>query len=104
MPHSPERSWTSIIELIDREADFQMRSIKKAVSHRGPRKGRPAKSRARTENRYWSARVMRDSDALDLKKGALKLNDPAKIADSLKRSAEQSDRRKAEPYRSASPR
>jgi hypothetical protein len=45
--------------------------------------------------------VTRDSDALDLRKGVFKLGDPKKIASSLKRSAEHSHRRKADPYRSA---
>jgi hypothetical protein len=51
--------------------------------------------------RRWSGRVTRESDALDLKKGVFTLKDPRKIAASLKRSAEQSHRRKADPYRSA---
>jgi len=42
-----------------------------------------------------------DSDALDLESGVFKLNDPKRIAASLKRSALRSRRRKAEPYRSA---
>ena len=78
-----------------------MRSTKKAASSKRPPGGRPSKARTRTGGRYWSARVMRESDALDLKKGVFKLNDPKKIAASLKRSAEKSHRRKAEPYRSA---
>ena len=41
------------------------------------------------------------SDALDLKGGVFTLRDPGKIAASLKRSAEHSKRRKADPYRSA---
>ncbi len=41
------------------------------------------------------------SNALDLEPGVFKLHDAARIARSLKRSAEQSTRRKAEPYRSA---
>jgi hypothetical protein len=41
------------------------------------------------------------SDALDLRKGVFTLNNPKKIAASLKRSAEHSKRRKADPYRSA---
>jgi hypothetical protein len=49
----------------------------------------------------WSARVMRESDALDLKRGVFKSDDPKTIARSLKRSAEQSHRRKSGPYRSA---
>ena len=43
----------------------------------------------------------RRSDALDLQGGVFKLRDPKKIAASLKRSAERSKRRKADPYRSA---
>jgi hypothetical protein len=49
----------------------------------------------------WSARVTRQSDALDLKKGVFAQDDPKKIARSLKRSAEHSPRRKSSPYRSA---
>src|SRR3979411_1074447 len=49
----------------------------------------------------WSQRVTRESDALDLKHGVFKLTNPKKIADSLKRSAERSSRRKAGAYRSA---
>jgi hypothetical protein len=51
--------------------------------------------------RYWSGHVTRDSNALDLENGVFNLNDPKRIAASLKRSAERSKRRKAEPYRSA---
>ncbi len=41
------------------------------------------------------------SDALDLETGVFRLKDPKKIAASLKRSAEASTRRKADPFRSA---
>jgi hypothetical protein len=51
--------------------------------------------------RRWSKRVTETSDALDLKGGVFTLRDPKKIAASLKRSAERSKRRKANPYRSA---
>ena len=44
---------------------------------------------------------METSDALDLEGGVFKKDDPKAIARSLKRSAEHSSRRKAEPYRSA---
>ena len=57
------------------------------------RKSKPA--------RKWSGRVTRESDALTLRQGVFKLDDPKKIAASLKRSAEHSRRRKATPYRSA---
>jgi hypothetical protein len=45
--------------------------------------------------------VTRESDALDLKKGAFTSRDPKQIAASLKRSAERSRRGKSDPYRSA---
>ena len=50
--------------------------------------------------RKWSARVTRESDALDLRHNVFKLDSP-RIARSLKRSAEHSHRRKSDPYRSA---
>lgn len=49
----------------------------------------------------WSHRVMERSDALDLEQGVFAKDDPKAIARSLKRSAEKSTRRKAEPFRSA---
>jgi hypothetical protein len=58
------------------------------------------KPMAKTASR-WSARVTRDSDALDLSKGVFTWKDPRRIAASLKRSAERSRRRMADPYRSA---
>jgi hypothetical protein len=51
--------------------------------------------------RRWSQRVTRESDALDLSKGVFTGKDPKRIAASLKRSAERSRRRKADPFRSA---
>jgi hypothetical protein len=55
----------------------------------------------RSAGRRWSARVTRESDALDLQGGVFKLRNPKRIAASLKRSAESSHRRKSNPYRSA---
>ncbi len=51
--------------------------------------------------RKWSARVTRESDALDLESGVFRKRSAVEIARSLKQSAEQSQRRKAEPFRSA---
>lgn len=51
--------------------------------------------------KYWSGDVTRRSDALDLDAGVFTWDDPARIAHSLKRSAEQSERRKSTPFRSA---
>jgi phosphoenolpyruvate carboxylase len=44
---------------------------------------------------------MRVSNALDLKNGLFKSRNPKNVAKSLKRSAKDSTRRKADPYRSA---
>ncbi|HEY7683692.1 MAG TPA: DUF3175 domain-containing protein [Gemmatimonadales bacterium] len=49
----------------------------------------------------WSQRVTRESNALDLEAGVFTLRDPGAIARSLSRSAEQSRRRKSDPFRSA---
>ncbi|RWN98132.1 DUF3175 domain-containing protein [Mesorhizobium sp.] len=54
-----------------------------------------------TAKRKWSAEVTEQSDALDLEEHIFESHDPKKIAASLKRSAEHSDRRKAEPFQSA---
>ncbi|HEX7121841.1 MAG TPA: DUF3175 domain-containing protein [Gemmatimonadaceae bacterium] len=55
----------------------------------------------RWSQQRWSRRVMQTSDALDLEPGVFTKRDPRAIARSLKRSAEQSQRRKADPFRSA---
>jgi hypothetical protein len=69
-------------------------SVKRNSARRKPATGRSTKRR-------WSARVTRTSDALDLKRGVFTGSDPKRIAASLKHSAERSERRKADPYRSA---
>jgi hypothetical protein len=65
-----------------------------------------AKSKSRSHarkspTRRWSGRVTRESNALDLDQGVFTWKDPKRIARSLKHSAEESHRRKADPYRSA---
>jgi hypothetical protein len=64
-------------------------------------KRRQSSHSRRKSSRRWSARVTRESDALDLKRGVFKLTSAKKIAASLKRSAEHSSRRKTGAYRSA---
>ncbi len=49
----------------------------------------------------WTRHVMETSNALDLEPKVFMKEDPKSIARSLKRSAEQSKRRKSEPFRSA---
>jgi Protein of unknown function (DUF3175) len=68
------------------------KSRRKSPRHKSPRP---------KATHYWSARVTKESHALDLQRGVFDLKDPKRIAASLKRSAEQSHRRKSQPYRSA---
>jgi len=49
----------------------------------------------------WSQHVTETSNALDLENGVFSLSNPTRIARSLKRSAEDSRRRKASPFQSA---
>ncbi len=58
-------------------------------------------ARRSTSSAKWSARVTRESNALDLEEGVFTWHDPKLIAESLMRSAEESTRRKASPFRSA---
>jgi hypothetical protein len=63
-----------------------------------PATRKPASRRATSR---WSADVTKHSNALDLEQGVFTWKDPARIAASLRRSAESSTRRKAGAYRSA---
>jgi Protein of unknown function (DUF3175) len=56
---------------------------------------------ARRKGKRWSQRVTETSNALDLEPGVFGFDSPRRIALSLKRSAERSVRRKADPFRSA---
>jgi Protein of unknown function (DUF3175) len=60
-----------------------------------------AKTAKRKVTKRWSQRVTRESDALTLEKGVFTKRSPRAIAQSLKRSADRSRRRKSEPFRSA---
>lgn len=51
--------------------------------------------------KYWSGYVAKHSFALDLEEGVFTWDNPKRIAASLKRSAENSIRRKAPPFQSA---
>jgi hypothetical protein len=81
---------------IVREEAAMVKRTRKTTSSRKRRTGA-----RRGGARKWSARVTRESDALDLDRGVFKLNSPKRIAASLKRSAERSRRRKADAFRSA---
>jgi Protein of unknown function (DUF3175) len=90
-----------------RKRTAQKSTRRKAATRKaGTRKTSTTKSAADTTARRaspkrWSQRVTAHSDALDLRQGVFKLTSAKKIASSLKRSAEQSSRRKSGAYRSA---
>ncbi|MFN3656445.1 MAG: DUF3175 domain-containing protein [Pseudolabrys sp.] len=65
--------------------------------------GKPTakKSKTRRGGKRWSARVTRESDALTLEEGVFTRRSAKAIAQSLKRSADRSRRRKSGAYRSA---
>jgi hypothetical protein len=79
------------------------RKTKTAAKRRArKRKTGTAKRRTRKRSaRKWSAGVSRRSNALDLENDIFKSRSPARIAASLKRSAEHSKRRKGTPMQSA---
>lgn len=52
-------------------------------------------------NKRWSQAVTTGSDALDLEEGVFTWDNPARIARSLRKSAQDSKRRKAGEYQSA---
>ena len=76
-------------------------AAKKAARKTAKKSHARRESEAKRGARRWSKHVTETSDALDLKGRVFTLRDPKKIAASLKRSAEHSKRRKANPYRSA---
>ncbi len=71
------------------------------MAQRGSRTPRSAVKAHRHRAKRWSAEVTKHSDALTLEKKVFGKRRPEDIARSLKRSAERSNRRKSEPYRSA---
>jgi hypothetical protein len=75
------------------------RTVKKKAASK---KSTPsAKARAGAPNKRWSAQVMKESDAMDLKRGVFTLRSAKAIASSLKKSSESSTRRKSSPFQSA---
>jgi Protein of unknown function (DUF3175) len=75
------------------------RAAKKTVKRKTSKHA--AASKRGTGGKLWSGAVTKHSNALDLDSGVFTWKDPRRIAASLKRSAEASSRRKADPYRSA---
>lgn len=59
------------------------------------------RTRTHTRRKKWSNKVTEKSHAMDLEPGVFTKKTPRGVAQSLKRSAEQSHARKSEPFRSA---
>lgn len=76
---------------------------KSTSSHRPTKRSskRTANGASKRTAKRWSGYVTKHSNALDLDRSVFTWKSPRRIASSLKRSAEQSHRRKSDPYRSA---
>lgn len=74
------------------------RALKDLDARQQAKRRASGKRRGKTR---WSQHVTHTSNALDLRPGIFTSSDPKRIAKSLKRSAEDSRRRKAEPFQSA---
>jgi hypothetical protein len=91
-------------KMSERKTTARKAAPKKTVSKKTVKKTTARKSTAKYatgSTKRWSQHVTETSDAMDLKNGVFKLQDPKKIAASLKSSAEHSARRKTGAYRSA---
>lgn len=71
------------------------------ATHRSRSKPSQTKSEAKSKPHRWSHHVMETSDALDIEPDIFKSRSPARIAASLKASAEHSRRRKGTAFQSA---
>jgi hypothetical protein len=87
--------------MAQKSAQKSARRSSREPSRRKSSRHKPVRRGSGRGGRRWSARVTRESDALDLQHRVFTGRDPKKIAASLKRSAERSRRRKSNAYRSA---
>lgn len=85
---------------ISRSRSSSRPSEAEEASARPTSKKRTTRARTRASTKKWSRHVNQTSNALDLEPAVFKRS-PTAIAASLKRSAEQSHRRKGSPYQSA---
>jgi hypothetical protein len=104
-PQQERGAQGAVFSLHDKEmmtmAARKKTASKRTASRKASARRTTTKTSARKGTKRWSARVTRESDALDLKGGVFKQSSAKKIASSLKRSAEKSSRRKSGAYRSA---
>lgn len=91
--------WEETGRLDGNEAAHWLQAERELHAHPGkPGKGGSSRSDKREQ---WSERVTQHSNALDLESGVFTWHDPMAIAQSLKASAEASDRRKTTAFGSA---
>ena len=85
-----------------KKAAPKKKAVKKSTAKKSTGKNSsPKKSAKKSAQKKWSKKVTQTSDAMDLEKDVFKQKDPKKIAASVKRSAENSTRKKAGPFQSA---
>jgi Protein of unknown function (DUF3175) len=84
--------------ILNRPMSTAVNRRKRHARAAGKKTAKPAPKRTAKK---WSGAVSRKSDALDLEQSIFKSGSAARIAHSLKKSAESSRRRKAGPYQSA---
>ena len=89
------------VRIMARKAAASKRRAGPARKSSSRRKKAGSPRRTATAGRRWSQEVTEHSDALTLDRGVFTSKDPRRIAASLKRSAERSNRRKSDPFRSA---
>jgi hypothetical protein len=86
---------------VARKAKSKTRTKAPAKKTVARRKSPARSSSTKRPAKKWSQSVSDHSNAMDLSPDVFTLDDPKKIAASLKRSAERSHRRKSAPFRSA---
>lgn len=77
--------------------------VKKPASKKAISKKLVSKKKAvkKSSPKKWSKKITETSNAMDLEKDVFKSKEPKAIAESVKRSAEKSKRKKAGPFQSA---
>jgi hypothetical protein len=89
------------VQAMTRKKAVGRRKTRKKASRTTSSQRKTTSARTRARGRKWSKQAGETSNALDLEHSVFKLRSPRAIADSLKRSAEGSHRRKSSPFRSA---
>ncbi|MEP6684674.1 MAG: DUF3175 domain-containing protein [Parafilimonas sp.] len=84
-----------------KKSAVKKKAAKKSVPKKAAAKSSTKKAAKKSSPKKWSKKVTQTSDAMDLERDIFKSKDPKKIAESVKRSAEKSKRKKTGPFQSA---